>query len=204
MRQWLAAFLVLSLTLTALAQSSHDNEKPGASGATAIITPLRDKWARDLHDKQIDASVAAYDLDAEFIQPDGSRVRGTAALRKLFETVTATLDSDIAFDPIRVETSGDLAYDSGGFRETLTTRATGKRELATGSYLTVYRRAPNGTWLIIEQMWTGSPTTIALNLAPYPVIALTFDDLPAAGAPPPASHAQKSPPTSPQRSTPII
>lgn len=182
MRQWLAAFLVFSLTVTAPAQSSHDNEKPGSSAAPAIISPLRDKWAHDLHDKQIDASIAAYDPDAEFIQPDGSRVRGSAALRKLFETVTATLDSDIAFDPIRTETSGDLAYDSGSFRETLTTRATGKRELATGSYLTVYRRARNGTWLIIEQMWTGSPITIALNLAPHPVIALTFDDLPAAGA----------------------
>jgi peptidoglycan-N-acetylglucosamine deacetylase len=181
-KQWLAAFLTLGLAIPAAAQSSHDNEKTGQSAAGAIIAPLRDKWARDLHDKQIDASIAAYDPDAEFIQPDGSRVRGATALHHLFETVTATLDSDIAFDPIRVETSGDLAYDSGGFRETLTTRATGKRELATGSYLTIYRRAQNGTWLIIEQMWTGSPTTIALNLAAHPIIALTFDDLPAAGS----------------------
>jgi peptidoglycan-N-acetylglucosamine deacetylase len=181
-KQWLAAFLTLGLAIPAAAQSSHDNEKAGQSAAGAIIAPLRDKWARDLHDKQIDASIAAYDPDAEFIQPDGSRVRGAAALRHLFETVTATLDGDIAFDPIRVETSGDLAYDSGGFRETLTTRATGKRELATGSYLTVYRRAQNGTWLIIEQMWTGPPATIALNLAAHPIVALTFDDLPAAGS----------------------
>jgi ketosteroid isomerase-like protein len=203
-KQWLAAFLALGLSIPAPAQSSHDTEKPGQSTAAAIIAPLRDKWARDLHDKQIDASIAAYDPDAEFIQPDGSRVRGATALRHLFETVTATLDSDIAFDPQRVETSGDLAYDSGSFRETLTTRATGKRELAIGSYLTVYRRPPNGTWLIVEQMWTGFPTTIALNLAPHPVIALTFDDLPPPEHSPPASHAQKSPPTLPQPSTPII
>ena len=53
--------------------------------------------------------------------------------------------------------SGDLAYDSGTFRETLITRATGKRQESTGSYVTVYRRNKEGGWLIVEQVWTGPP-----------------------------------------------
>lgn len=105
----------------------------------------------------MDASVAEYAKDADFIDPGGNRVHGQAAIRQLFQTITATFDSDLVFTPQHVEASGDLAYDSGTFRETLTTRSTGHRQDSTGSYLTVYRRGKGGTWLIVQQMWAGPP-----------------------------------------------
>jgi ketosteroid isomerase-like protein len=84
-------------------------------------------------------------------------VHGRAAIRQVFQTITATFDSDPVFTSQRAEMSGDLAYDSGTFRETLITRATGKRQESTGSYLTVYRRNKEGGWLIVQQVWTGPP-----------------------------------------------
>jgi len=121
---------------------------------------LRDQWAKDLHAKHIDDSLAQYADDADFIS-DAGRTHGMPALRQLFQTITATMDSDLAFTSERVEISGDLAYDSGTYRETLITRATGNAQHASGDYLTVYRRtqAPNGNavWLIVEQVWTGAP-----------------------------------------------
>lgn len=125
------------------------------SAANPGFAPLRQEWAHNLHDKRVDASVAEYAEDADFIDPTGNRVHGTAGLRQLFQTVTTTFDSDLVFDSKRVETSGDLAYDSGTYKETLTTHATGKAQQMTGSYLTVYRRGKDGEWLIVEQVWTG-------------------------------------------------
>lgn len=123
---------------------------------------LRDQWAKDLHDKHIEDSLAQYAPDADFIS-DAGRTHGAAALRQLFETITTTLDSDLTFHSERVEISGDMAYDSGTYKETLTTRATGKVQQMKGDYLTVYRRmkAPNGNavWLIAEQVWTGAETS---------------------------------------------
>jgi ketosteroid isomerase-like protein len=121
------------------------------------FTQLHDTWARNLHEKRIDASVAEYAADGEFIQPDGRRVKGTAALKELFEMITKTFDSDLKFTSVRVEVSGELAYDSGTYRETLITRATGGRQESAGSYLTIYRRSKGGGWLIEEQVWTGAP-----------------------------------------------
>ena len=118
---------------------------------------LREAWARNLHDKQVEASLGEYAADAEFIEQDGQRVKGTAALKQLYEMITKTFDSDLTFTSVRVETSGDIAYDSGTYRETLVTRATGKRQEMKGSYLTVYRREKGGPWLIVEQVWTGGP-----------------------------------------------
>lgn len=116
---------------------------------------LRHQWAEDLHEKRIDDSVALYTSDAVFIQPDGSRVDGVAAIRKLFGQVTSTFDSTLTFSSKRVERSGDLAYDSGTYTEVLVTRATGKELQVSGSYLTVYWREPHKGWKIVEQMWTG-------------------------------------------------
>ena len=177
------------LAASAIAQSSYQPEATGDKTASAkVFAELRDAWSRNLRDKQIDASVAEYAADGEFIQPDGTRVRGTEAVHKLYETITATFDSDLAFNSQRVESSGDLAYDSGTFREVLTLRASGKRLFSTGSYLTAYRRDKDGKWLITEQVWTGPSfdSMIKLDLDLHPVIALTFDDLPAVGALPAA------------------
>ncbi|MGB9029857.1 MAG: nuclear transport factor 2 family protein [Acidobacteriaceae bacterium] len=145
----LALLLLLALQASAPAPAGQD---PFAA--------LRDQWAKDLHAKHIDDDLAQYAPDADFIS-DAGRTHGTAALRQLFETITATLDSDLAFTSERVEISGDLAYDSGTYKETLVTRATGKVQHMSGDYLTVYRRtrAANGNavWLIVEQVWMGPP-----------------------------------------------
>jgi peptidoglycan-N-acetylglucosamine deacetylase len=178
MRQGLTLVLLGVWTIAGAAQSSH---LPYPDGAKDAFATLRQQWARNLHDKRVDASVAQYAPDAEFINPDGSRARGTDDLRHLFEIVTAMFDSDLVFDSKEVELSGDLAYDSGTYQESLTVRATGKAQRASGSYLTVYHRK-DGAWLIAQQVWTGAVSDAAAASDTHPVVALTFDDLPAAGS----------------------
>jgi ketosteroid isomerase-like protein len=156
MRSNFAACVILAFVATAAAQFSYQPDHAAFPAAANVFTHLREQWAQNLREKKIAASVAEYTADAEFIQPDGSRVHGTDAIRKLYETITATFDSDLIFDSQRIETSGDLAYDSGAYRETLIVRASGKRQTSSGSYLTVYHRNTSGTWLIVEQVWTGS------------------------------------------------
>jgi ketosteroid isomerase-like protein len=127
------------------------------SSGDGAFAKLREDWAQNLHEKRVEASMAEYAADAEFLPPDGSRVKGKAALQELFEMVTKAFDSDLTFTSAHVEVSGDLAYDSGTYRETLATRATGKSHELSGSYLTVYRHDKSGAWLIVEQVWTGGP-----------------------------------------------
>jgi len=183
MRRWLAVGAMMSGMTVAMGQSSYQPAQGKTAESEKVFKQLREDWARNLREKHVDASVAEYAAEGEFIEPDGTRVRGAADLRKLYETVTHTFDSDLVFDSKRVETAGALAYDSGEFREVLTMRATGKRLFSTGSYLTVYRREDDGRWLIAQQVWTGpGPDAMTkLDLEAHPVVALTFDDLPAVG-----------------------
>ena len=174
------AFLFLGAM--SMAQSSHDPEQ-SSDPAVRVFSALRTQWASNLHEKRVDACVAQYDADAEFLLPDGGRVQGAAALHQLFEQITGMFDSTLVFDSRRTHVSGNLAYDAGDFREVLTLRETGKQLFSTGTYLTLYRRTETNNWVIVEQVWTGpEPDKMTkLDLAPHPVVALTFDDLPAAG-----------------------
>jgi uncharacterized protein (TIGR02246 family) len=123
--------------------------------ASPDIVKVRDEWAKDLHAKQLDQIAALYSEDAEFLLPTGTRVSGRAAIRELCKNVMATMTSDITLKTATSERSGNLAYDSGDFSETLTSIPEGKKTQSAGTYVMIFRRQPNGAWLIAEQVWTG-------------------------------------------------
>src|SRR5260370_39644141 len=81
------------------------------------LAKIREAWVQDLRTKQLEAILQFYAPDAVFLQPTGERISGAAALRTLFQTIMTTFHSDLTLHSQNLETSGDLAYDSGDFRE---------------------------------------------------------------------------------------
>jgi ketosteroid isomerase-like protein len=148
-----------AVALAAVAAALTLNLAPTAAPQASTIVALartRDAWAHDLHTKQLDSILKFYASDAVFLQPNGERITGPAALRALFEKVMSTYTSEIIFHSQNIETSGDLAYDSGDFEETLTTITTGAKANFKGSYLVVYRRQSKEDWRIVQQAWMGA------------------------------------------------
>ena len=130
-----------------------------APQASTIVTlaKMREAWVQDLRTKQLEPILKFYAPDAVFLQPTGERITGSTALRTLFQTIMATFSSDLTLHSQNLETSGDLAYDSGDFQETLTTIATGAKITAKGSYIIIFKRQQNGRWQIVQHVWTGTP-----------------------------------------------
>ena len=118
---------------------------------------MREAWVQYLRTKQLEPILKFYAPDAVFLQPTGERITGSAALRILFQTIMATFNSDLTLHSQNLETSGDLAYDSGDFQENLTTIDTGAKITSHGSYIIIFKRQPNGSWQIAQQVWTGTP-----------------------------------------------
>src|SRR5215472_3837231 len=132
------------------AASSH---KPSAADAMANI---RAQWPKFLHSKQLDQLAMLYAPDAAFLDPNGGRISGRPAIRELCKKVMETFTSDLTFHSITTEYSGDLAYDSGDFSETLVNLSDGSTSQGKGNYLMVFKRQPDGNWLIAQQVWTAS------------------------------------------------
>jgi len=154
--------VVLALLVAALIVAPALFDSPAATAAPQTATlealaKLREAWVQDLRTKQLEPILKFYAADAAFLQPDGERITGSAALRALFQTIMATFNSDLTLHSHNLEASGDLAYDSGDFQETLTNIATGAKINSKGSYVIIYKRQPNGAWQIVQHVWTGTP-----------------------------------------------
>ena len=89
--------------------------------------------------------------------PAANASPGSAALRTLFQNIMATFNSGLTLHSQNLETSGDLAHDSGDFQETLTTIATGAKITSKGSYIMIFKRQADGSWQIIQHAWMGTP-----------------------------------------------
>ena len=141
---------------TILAPSFSPAASPQAS-TIVTLAKIREAWVQDLRTKQLEPILKFYAPDAVFLQPTGERITGSAALRILFQTIMATFNSDLTLNSQNLETSGDLAYDSGDFQESLATIATGAKITSKGSYIIIFRRQPDRSWQIVQHVWTGTP-----------------------------------------------
>jgi uncharacterized protein (TIGR02246 family) len=154
------AFIVAACVL--LASSSQISFTQGSPTQTQHkqlpvadeIVRLRTEWAKNLHAKQIDQLAALYAPDAVYLQPSGARVTGRPAIRDVCKKIMDHFNSDIAFHSLASDHSGDLAYDSGEYRESLIKLSDKTDAEVQGNYVMIFKRQPDGTWLIAEQMWT--------------------------------------------------
>lgn len=154
-RRATVAFLTFAAML--VPAFSHSATASPQASTLATLVKIRETWIQDLCTKQLEPILKFYSPDAIFLQPTGERIAGSAALRTLFQTIMASFNSDLTLHSLNLETSGDLAYDSGDFQETLTVIATGATITSKGSYIIIFKRQPNGSWKIIQQAWTGTP-----------------------------------------------
>jgi ketosteroid isomerase-like protein len=151
------AIIALIACATILAPTFSPTASAAPQASTIVtLAKLREVWVQNLHNKQLEPILKFYAQDAVFLQPDGERITGSAAIRTLFQNIMSTFTSDLTLHSQNLETSGDLAYDSGTFEETLTNLATHAKISSKGSYLIIYRRQPRGAWQIIQHAWTGT------------------------------------------------
>jgi uncharacterized protein (TIGR02246 family) len=112
------------------------------------------QWAKLLQSKQIDQLAALYTADAVFLKPSGERITGRPAIRDLCKKIMDSFSSDFTFRSMTSDVSGNIAYDSGEYKESLVKISDKTKADVQGNYLMIFKRQPDGTWLIAQQMWT--------------------------------------------------
>jgi uncharacterized protein (TIGR02246 family) len=115
---------------------------------------LAAQWAALWSAKKLDAVMRLYVADPIFLPSVGARWQGREELRKNFKGLLAHYNPQISLLKVSGEASGDLAFETGAYDETITPVDGGKPIAARGGYLFVYRRGADGVWNILEQSWT--------------------------------------------------
>jgi ketosteroid isomerase-like protein len=110
------------------------------------------RFVTDLHDKKIDDVLTLYAPEAIFVQPDGTQI-DSAGLRKLYQQVTTTFDSDLHLARKAFKRNGNTGIEDGAYTETLVHRDTGKVDHLTGTYRFTFHRGSDGAWLFSRMEW---------------------------------------------------
>jgi uncharacterized protein (TIGR02246 family) len=157
LRLILATFSIASAPLFVLTGSSgaqpNAKSQPRKSAADDIAK-IPAMWAKTLQAKQMDQLAALYTPDAVFLKPSGERVTGREAIRDACKKIMDTFSSDFTFHSLASDVSGNIAYDSGEYSESLVKISDQTRAEVQGNYLMIFKRQADGKWLIAQQMWT--------------------------------------------------
>ncbi|HEY1753447.1 MAG TPA: DUF4440 domain-containing protein [Caulobacteraceae bacterium] len=146
------------LAALALVAGCHPAATPApAADAGQIADALRAnevQWVADLAARDAAKDAAHYDDAGVLMAPGFAPVQGKAAIRTTIAQLMADPNFSLSFKPdtVGVSPGGDMAYTRGRFNETATNPATHAKEAASGNYLTVYRKEPDGSWKALEDI----------------------------------------------------
>ncbi len=130
----------------------------------AAITALYQRFSQAYDDLDVQAVTDLYDDDAFYLSPgdDVAARQGRAAIEDAFSFLGRVKERgakmDIAFDILKRDIVGDLAYDVGYYRILNTPPDGGEKRSSAGKFVTVMKRGEDGQWRFVVDGYSGAPT----------------------------------------------
>jgi ketosteroid isomerase-like protein len=130
---------------------------PAPAADTKIEQALRDldaQWSKDAGTKDVDKIVSYYAESAVVMPPNASAATTKESIRSAWKEMLTTPGAAISWKATKVEVakSGDLAYVSGTYQETMTD-ASGKSANDHGKYVEIFKKQADGTWKVVADIW---------------------------------------------------
>jgi uncharacterized protein (TIGR02246 family) len=125
----------------------------------ADVQELKDKeiqWNQDFVSKDPDKLAAHYADDAILMAPGTAASSGKDAIQNALKQMVSDPALSLKFHASRVEVakSGDIAYTQGSYTMAMTDPQTKQVINDHGSYVTTYRKEPDGTWKAVADIAT--------------------------------------------------
>lgn len=113
-------------------------------------------WMRAFATRQPQMAAAFYEDDAASMLPDTPLMSGKAAILAGMKPELGDPNFSLVFAPTKIEIaqSGEMAYSQGRFKYTTTDPITKKRVGQSGNYVEIYKKQPDRTWKVIEDIAT--------------------------------------------------
>ena len=134
----------------------------GASDAASVTTALKadeQKWNDQFKSKDLEGLLAHYADDAFFLAPGVPGAKGSTEIRKAYAGALADNYFSISFASDKIDVSGDLAYARGHFSEKYQDPKSKQIVADSGTYVTVYKKQPDGSWKAVEDFAVVDPAT---------------------------------------------
>ena len=147
---------LFAITAMALAMTACD---PTANIHEADVKAIQDseaQWNQEYAAKDLEKIVAHYADDAILMVSGTPSTSGKEAIRAALKEMVADPALSLKFHATKVEVakSGDVAYTQGAYTMTVTDPKTKQVINDHGSYVTTYRKQPDGTWKAVADIAT--------------------------------------------------
>src|SRR6266513_1712663 len=124
---------------------------------TKIEQALRDldaQWSAAAGAKDLDKTVSYYSNDAIVMPPNASAATTRESIRSTWKEMLTSPGAAISWKATKVEVakSGDLAYVSGTYEETMTD-ANGKPVKDRGKYIEIFKKQADRKWKVVADIW---------------------------------------------------
>ena len=145
----LSAVAAVALTLTACNQTADTREADAKTIQNDEV-----QWVQDFASKDPDKIMAHYADDAVLMTPGSPAASGKDAIRKDIAQMVSAPDMSLKFQSNMVEVakSADVAYVRGTYTLTMTDPESKQPINDHGSYVTTYRKEPDGTWKAVADI----------------------------------------------------
>jgi uncharacterized protein (TIGR02246 family) len=148
----LSAATAIALTLIAC------NSQPADTHAADVkaIQDTENQWNQDYAAKDASKILAHYADDAVLMTPDMPADHGITDVSAAIKQMVADPALNLKFQSSKIEVarSGDIGYTQGIYTMTMTDPVTKKVISDHGSYVTTYRKQPDGTWKAVADIAT--------------------------------------------------
>jgi ketosteroid isomerase-like protein len=151
---------VCMLSAAVLLAACHSS-KPAFNAARAVDTIRAGEVQWNLDWKSGDAGkvTAHYAPEALVMNPGAPPLKGVEAIRATVQRAMDDPGFTLSFnsDKVDVASSGDIAVSRGAFKLTATDPATKTVQPTSGTFVTVYKPQPDGSWKAVWDIATLGP-----------------------------------------------
>ncbi len=142
----------LALGLASAACEPPAQEVAGLSAEDmAAIRADTEAFAQAVLDRDWAAATALFSDDAVLMPPNGPAVEGRAAIQAWFESFPTV--TEFANPPVKIDGRDDLVFVRGRYELTVMPEGATEPLKDTGKYVDVRRKQPDGTWLVVIDIW---------------------------------------------------
>ncbi len=118
--------------------------------ALASIAEFNRQYLAAINGGDIDALAALTTDEHMMISSGGAPLTGKEALVDAMTGAFERFEFDESWTPLETVVSGDLAYQRGTFVVNATPKSGGETSSTAGNFLRIYRRQPDGRWLMVR------------------------------------------------------
>jgi uncharacterized protein (TIGR02246 family) len=144
--------LALAVLLLGCAQAPPPAPPDTRAADEKAIRVSETAWVKEFAAKDMDKIVAHYADDGMVLLSNAPTMVGKDAIRAGMKDTVIDPKFSLDLKTVKVEVSGDLAYSQGTYSVMAPDPKTKKVMAETGRYVEVYKKQPDGSWKIIEDI----------------------------------------------------